>query len=75
MNHPIILRVQTNNALEQIEIPVIHKQILHGKAIHDREYKSSQGHNVLSEIISSGEDYCNKQHWEQSQIQRETQRR
>jgi hypothetical protein len=29
------------NALEQIEIPIIHKQILHGKAIHKREYKSS----------------------------------
>jgi hypothetical protein len=57
MNDPIVLGIQTNNSLEQIEIPVIHKQILHSEAIQDREKKSRDRHNVFTEIISAREDY------------------
>jgi hypothetical protein len=35
MNHPIVLRIQTNDTFEQIEIPIIHNQILHGETVQE----------------------------------------
>jgi hypothetical protein len=61
MNHPIVLRVQTYNSLEQIEIPVIHNQILHAEAIQKWEDESRNRHDVFSDIVSSCEDYSHQQ--------------
>jgi hypothetical protein len=63
MNHPIVLRIQTYNSLEQIEIPIVHKQVLRGITVGEREYESRNGHNVFSKIQSSCEDNRHQQKW------------
>jgi hypothetical protein len=56
MNHPIVLRIQANDAFEQVEIPIVHKQILRCEAIAEWESESGKGHNVFTEVESSCED-------------------
>jgi len=62
MNHPIVLRIQANYAFKQIEIPIVHKQILRREAITERESESGKGHNVFAEIQSSCEDDRHQKH-------------
>jgi hypothetical protein len=68
MNHPIVIGIQANNSFEQIEIPIVHEQVLHGETVQEGKYKSCYGHNVLSEIISAREDNRNKKHGKQTQV-------
>ena len=62
MNHPIVLCIQANDAFEQVEIPIVHEQILRCEAITEWESKSRQGHNVFTKVESSREDHRHQKH-------------